>query len=259
MHKDDYYISFAFKRIAYAKWGLKEWKRRVPAYVRNYLFFIPGIDDKELLSNMFEITKNSIKIGGSVSSFIDESLIMLDDYLKKKDSECAKILYDIERLRSIYLTNWELDDGHRLFVEAFTPYQLRAYPAWEFHRQAGAINNKRKIHIDNEKVVKLKTDLSFWLSMNDEKFGGFGNPFGPFGFNSWMRQLSVNRDKAIELGLIEPKQKIDITAAEREQWCLPLLSRDDLNDAGRLQVQAELKRWHVWNVRKKILERQMNV
>jgi len=59
----------------------------------------------------------------------------------------------------------------------------------------------------NEGVVKLKTDLPFWLSMNDPAFGGFGVPWGPWGFNSGMGEQDEDRDTAEQLGLIKPGEK----------------------------------------------------
>lgn len=249
------YLKFEYKRIAYAKWGGKEWRRRVPAYIRNYLFYIPNIEDKDLLILAYEILKKNIECCNQVSGVIDEMYISLEKYAPKAKTDDYKLLMDSERIRTMYLTQMQLQFGHNLFKESFDKFSLNAYPAWCFHRQAGAINNKRKHHVENEGCVKLKTDLDFWISMNDENKGGFGNPFGPWGFNSWMRALPESRCKVEKLGLLKKGEKIDISAAEREKWCLPLSHPEDINDAARLNVVKSLKRWGVWNIRKKIMEK----
>jgi hypothetical protein len=51
-------------------------------------------------------------------------------------------------------------------------------------------------------VIKRWDDLDFWLSMNMADDGGFDVPWGPWGFNSYMRQEPVNRRTAERLGLV---------------------------------------------------------
>ena len=44
--------------------------------------------------------------------------------------------------------------------------------------------------------------------MNNQSLGGFGVPFGPWGFNSGMDVEDVRRDEAIRLGLIEKNEQV---------------------------------------------------
>ena len=89
--------------------------------------------------------------------------------------------------------------------------------------------------------------------MNDENDGGFGNPYSPFGFNSWMTTFDVERDEAEAMGIIAPGERLYVPPAIREKWGLPLLFEEDFNDPERLKVVEELKRWGVWEIREKIL------
>jgi hypothetical protein len=50
--------------------------------------------------------------------------------------------------------------------------------------------------------------MEFWLRMNDQSLGGFGVPFGPWGFNSGMDVEDVRRDKAIQMGLIQKNEQV---------------------------------------------------
>ena len=86
---------------------------------------------------------------------------------------------------------------------------LNKYPAARFVRRPGG-NPKyyRPLHVAAEGIVKRWDDLSFWLSMNSEEIGGFGVPWGPWGFNSYMRQEPVSRSEAISLGLIRPDERL---------------------------------------------------
>ena len=65
--------------------------------------------------------------------------------------------------------------------------------------------------------IRLKTDLKFWLRRNRKEIGGFGNPYTPWGFNSWMRTKRVEREKCEKLGLLKPDEKV-VIPAEYAQW-----------------------------------------
>lgn len=71
------------------------------------------------------------------------------------------------------------------------------------------MKSPRDRHQQNEGEVRLKSDLAFWLSMNDPAFGGFGVTWGPWGFNSGMDVEEVDRAEAEALGLLEPGQKAE--------------------------------------------------
>ena len=202
----------------------------VSAAVRNTSFFSACVEDERLLAAIQKLVDQAVEEGWSVTAFIDRALTMLDDirlerYPGSEGRERGQefddsfdILYDMNRLRLIYLTQMQLAAGFRQFVEDFDPFELQVYPAWEFYRQPGAKEqNKRTDHVKHEGFIRLKTDLKFWLARNSPDQGGFGNPYGPWGFNSWMRTYPIDRERAEELGLIKPSELLQIPA-EYAEW-----------------------------------------
>lgn len=190
----------------------------VDAAVRNNSFFSACIEDERLLSALQKLVAQATDEGWSVGMFVDEALRMLDDIASdpetrdnKKFQDGYNRLYDVERLRLIYTTQRELSAGYKSFVDAFKPANLWAYPAWAFIRQPGARDEyKRKDHVTQEGQIKLKTDIKYWLMRNREEIGGFGNPYGPWGFNSWMRERPVPRKTVEEMGLLKPGEEVKI-------------------------------------------------
>lgn len=202
----------------------------VSAAVRNTSFFSACVEDVRILAALQELVDRAIQNGWSVTSFVEHALNMLDDirlerYPGSEGREHGQefddsfdILYDINRLRLIYQTQRDLANGFRQFVEDFDPFELQVYPAWEFVRQPGAKEeNKRTDHVKHEGAIRLKTDLPFWLARNSPDQGGFGNPYGPWGFNSWMRVFPVDRETAEAMGLIKPGERLQIPA-EYAEW-----------------------------------------
>lgn len=202
----------------------------VSAAVRNTSFFSACVEDERILAALQELVDRAIQNGWSVTAFVEHALNMLDDirlerYPGSEGRERGQefddsfdLLYDINRLRLIYQTQRDLANGFRQFVEDFDPFELQVYPAWEFVRQPGAKEeNKRTDHVKHEGSIRLKTDLPFWLARNSPDQGGFGNPYGPWGFNSWMRVFPVDRETAEAMGLIKPGERLQIPA-EYAEW-----------------------------------------
>lgn len=199
----------------------------VSAAVRNNSFFSACIEDERLLSALQKLVDQAVEDGWSVGGFIDEALQELDrialDPEKQKDEtfqDNFSKLYNSERLRLIYMTQMQLANGYRLFCDAFDPYRLNTHPAWKFHRQPGAKEqNKRPDHVQHQGEIRLKTDIEYWLDRNRPEIGGFGNPYGPWGFNSWMRELPVRRGEVEKMGLLKHGEKLSVPPAFAE-WNL---------------------------------------
>lgn len=240
------------KKIVPSKRTLKEWKSEVPSWIRVYMFFISGITDMNILTNLHSHVCTAVKEGWSMVSFIDKGFDILENCKNENNKEEIKALYNIERLRNLYETQRALTYGYNQFVDDFDFYQLQVYPIFVFYRQAGA-KTKRFDHVKNEGVIRLKTDFSFWTEMNNEEDGGFGLPYAPFGFRSWMRCFKEDRETAEKLGLIKPMERLFVSPSTREKWGLPILYKDDLNDPERLKIVDELKKWGVWEIREKML------
>lgn len=200
------------------------WQNKVSPQVRNSAFFSARVEDERLLAALQQLVDQAVENGWSVTSFVEEALKMLDAIRLQPGEqdeafrESFDILYDINRLRLIYRTQKELAAGFRQFVEDFDEFDLQVYPAWEFYRQEGAKElNKRPDHVKHEGAIRLKTDINFWLARNSPDQGGFGNPYGPWGFNSWMRTRPVDRETAEKLGLIKPGERLTVPA-EYAPW-----------------------------------------
>ena len=130
-------------------------------------------------------------------------------------------LDDMNRLRLIFRTHNELAAGYAEFCTAFDPFFLHEYPGWRFMRMDGAKEDqKRHDHVAHEYETRLKTDVQFWLDRNSLDQGGFGNPYGPWGFNSWMYVEPVERQECIDLGLMSKDEKITVPE-ELAEWNLP--------------------------------------
>lgn len=93
------------------------------------------------------------------------------------------------------------------------------YPGWKFVRNPGA-KTFRKDHVEHQGEVRLKTDFDYWLARNDPSFGGFNNPYPPFGFNSWMWTSPVSRAKCVRLGLVAEGEEVSLSDGQRRQWGL---------------------------------------
>lgn len=81
-----------------------------------------------------------------------------------------------------------------------------AFPAWRFVRE-GYVQEPRPVHKRFENTVQLKSDTEFWKRMNSEEIGGFGVPWGPWGFNSQMGVEEVSRTEAENMGLLRGQKR----------------------------------------------------
>jgi hypothetical protein len=259
------FSSFLFKNkiIMPSAWSLSDWYRHVPAWVRIYFFFVSGVTNKDVLRELHSLLFNMNEEGHQISAFIYEAQMMFDGMRKspsicKRDfCESIQICNDYERLRCMYRTFMELLSGYEQYCEDMScDYSMWQYPCWRMLRLDGA-KTKRRDHENYIGSVALKTDCRFWIARNSEALKGFGLPYTPFGFNSWIYLEPVNRNECIELGLIEKDEPIHcLSPAAREMWGLPLLRAADVNDAGRKIVVEAMKKWGIYELRKEVLERQ---
>ena len=219
-----------------APYSRREWLSRYPAWELNRIFFISGVDNLDILKRMHELVCESEEDGLSPAEFVRRCLVMLDEQSKHipqkvedqiTHTNSIKRLYDPERLRLIQRTHEQLASGYERFCTAFKRLQLLAYPGWRFVRQAGA-KTKRENHVKHEGAVRLKTDWQFWLARNDPSFGGFGNPYAPFGFNSWMRTFPVSREECEKLGLLKSGEKLEIPDI-LYKWGLPRVNPQSIS------------------------------
>lgn len=127
----------------------------------------------------------------------------------------------VARLRLMLRTQSRMASGVREFYEAFDEFWLEQFPGWRFVRQPGAQEKyKRRDHVEHENEVRLKSDVDFWLARNDPSFGGFNNPYPPFGYNSWCWVEPVSRQECEALGLIKEGEQVPVPD-RLEEWGLP--------------------------------------
>jgi hypothetical protein len=114
------------------------------------------------------------------------------------------------------------------------PAVRRAFPAARFVR-VRSVMEPRPRHAAHEGEVRLKTDLDWWAKyQNDPAIGGFGVPWGPYGFHSGMGQEDVSREVARRLRL-----SVDGAEGEAEK---PLPGLNEGLKASTRKMDPETKR-----------------
>lgn len=107
-------------------------------------------------------------------------------------------IFDTQTISAWEYGNWK---------QGQDPDVIDEFPAQRFIRERD-VKKPRPIHQSNEGVVRRKDDLEFWTAMNSESFGGFGVPWGPWGFGSGMGTEDVDRSTAEQIGLVSPDEVV---------------------------------------------------
>lgn len=132
---------------------------------------------------------------------VDPTTGTIDPVIRESD---LRDLRSIARLQLIFDTQVESAMAYGYWRQGLSRVNLATFPAQRFIRIRPVLT-PRPYHAANENVVKLKTDIAFWLDMNRD----FNVPWGPWGFNSGMGVEDVSRREAIALGLLRPDEKLD--------------------------------------------------
>ena len=112
------------------------------------------------------------------------------------------------RLALIFDTNIRQAYGFGKWRQGMSPAVRKAFPAARFIREQ-KVGEKRARHSVSEGDVQLKTDYDYWAKFqNDPLIGGFGVPWGPYGFGSGMGQEDVPRAEAEKRGLMKPDEPV---------------------------------------------------
>ena len=119
-----------------------------------------------------------------------------------EDKGTIKDLTSEKRLNLIFDVNSQAAYGYGDWLQGMSPAVLNAYPAWEFIREEDR-KVPRMIHVEHTGTIRLKTDVNFWVAMNNPRIGGFSVPWGPWGFRSGMATRDVSRRDAESRGLIK--------------------------------------------------------
>lgn len=193
-------------------------------------FFIACVEDERLLLELQKLVDECIDEGVSEAEFVHRASLLLGEITdpatgrpyydpagREGLTDEEHIAYDRDvtnldssaRLKLLFRTQSEIAHGVQFWLECMEPRRLAMYPAWRFVRQPGA-RTKREDHVEHENDVRLITDYDYWLARNSPDFGGFNNPYPPFGYNSWMRVEPVPREEAEALGLIAPGEPVTV-------------------------------------------------
>jgi hypothetical protein len=199
----------------------------LPAAIRQRAFFSATVENarflqaaRDFLSDYLKQTtvklpdgQLAMKAGGR-----GEFVTAMKEFMQKTGMERSKdeTLTDIggsARLRLIFDTQVRMAHDFGNYQQGQDPEMLHQFPAWRFIRN-NSVEEPRPVHDANEGEVRLKSDTDFWLAMNHPDIGGFGVPFGPWGFNSGMDVEEVDRDEAIALGLLAEDEGVASQEAE---------------------------------------------
>lgn len=244
------YLSFDKKILAPTTWSMEDWQQNVPAWIRNYYFFVPGVDNVELLKGIYELALRGISEFCKSGVFVCEVMNLQKQHLGHTDISFAEKLYE----------DFLIWHDHEYQVRCFTEYFSDGDDMFDRPALGLTCRNKSRVlnprHAANLDRIQLASDLDFWISLNREEDGGYGRPYGPFEKYDQIHTSLVHRSEAVLHNLLGAKEEVDLTPAERERWCLPLVHLDDFNNPERLEVVEQLKQWDVWHVRSRILEKQ---
>lgn len=103
------------------------------------------------------------------------------------------------RLELIFDTQTRQAQEYGTWKQGQDPDVLDEFPAQRFIR-VHSVNEARTSHAAFEGAVRLKSDLQFWQSINQD----FGVPWGPWGWGCGHDVEDVDRAEAESLGLLQP-------------------------------------------------------
>lgn len=201
-------------------WSLRERELRQRAFfsakVENARFldraqgaifdFLAGTTEKVVGPDNVERT--ALRVGGRADFvrqmrefMVAEGMVPAEEAFAGINQDDITDIRSEERLRLIFDTNVRQAYGFGDYAQGMKPAVLRRYPAARLIRERG-VAEPRPRHAANEGEVRLKTDKAWWADyINAEEIGGFGVPWGPYGFRSGMGQQDVSREEAQALGL----------------------------------------------------------
>ena len=211
------------------EWSSAEWSAEEPS-VRVRSFFSAHVESARFLDRMQGLlfdymvgttedvtgpdgTKHTLRRVGSRADFVKQmrDFMVAEGMVRPEDFKGVnrKDLTDIRssaRLELIFDTNIRQAYGYGKWRQGMSPAVRKAFPAARFIRET-PVGEARPRHAASEGQVRLKTDHEFWAEFqNDPEIGGFGVPWGPYGFHSGMGQEDVSREETEKLGLLQEDQ-----------------------------------------------------
>lgn len=187
-----------------------EW-RDVPVALRERAFFSARVESTqflqrakdsltEFLGEKVETLENgqtALATGGR-SDFVKQMTEFLKgEGIERQSGEITDIAGE-RRLNLIFDTQVRQAHDFGYWKQGTDPDVLDAFPAQRFIRVA-PVEEPRDWHIQFEDEVRLKSDVGFWITVNQD----FGVPWGPWGWGCQHDVEDVDRAEAEALGLLE--------------------------------------------------------
>lgn len=232
-----------------------DWERVAPA-LREKCFFSARVNDAEVLGKMREL------IGKAVDSSkrpANEALVSQDKFISEMKSFLRSRGYTMggskltditsrRRLGLVYDMNVQEAREYARYVRGQDADALDMYPAQEFLR----VESRRVPRTDwpmrwraaggkirGGRMVALKSD-PVWKNLSR-----FGRPYPPFDYGSGMGIEDIDRDEAVELGLLpddEPADEIpDFDIALEAEASLDRIPEDMLEEIVRETPNARIE------------------
>lgn len=218
----------ARRKVSPGSFNSQEWQSVAPA-IRQRSFFSATINSARVLHRMRSMlldwqsgavesiltpsgaTETAFKESGlakfrerAAELLISEGLATPADFKR----ESIQNVISASRLKLIFNTNTAQAQDFAIYQQRVAdPARINRFPAAEFVRTPGA-KLPRPLHVANQGQIRRFDDIQFWLQMNSPDIGGFGVPWGPWGFNSFMTTFPVSRKRAEALGLIKPGERV---------------------------------------------------
>lgn len=218
----------ARRKVSPGSFNSQEWQSVAPA-IRQRSFFSATITSARVLHRMRSMlldwqsgavetittpsgaTETAFKETGlakfrerAAELLISEGLATPADFKR----ESIQNVISASRLKLIFNTNTAQAQDFAIYQQRVAdPTRINRFPAAEFVRTPGA-KLPRPLHVANQGQIRRFDDIQFWLQMNSPDIGGFGVPWGPWGFNSYMTTFPVSRKRAEALGLVKPGERV---------------------------------------------------
>lgn len=187
--------------------------QEIPAEIRERSFFSAGVTNADFLD------RANSSIDDLVSGQVDRATKRLElkkllESLQYRPVEGEEgTLTDLSsdsRLNLILDTNLEQAQGYGRFAQGQQQDILDRWPAQELvrvidtkhHRDWASRWSEAGGEFYGGRMIALKND-PVWENLGNDFDDSLGNPYPPFAFNSGMDVQDVDREEAIELGLIE--------------------------------------------------------
>ena len=220
-----------------ADWDSAEWQAQEPDF-RSKAFFSAKVENARFLDRaqaaLFDdmakvretitlpdgTTTTALRTSGrahfvqQMQDFMIAEGITTEEEYRDVNPNNIRDIRSSARLRLIFDTNTRQAFGFGQWKQGMKPSILKAFPAARLIRVRG-VSEPRPRHQEALGEVMLKTDPRWAEYHNAKDIGGFGVPWGPYGFRSGVSQETVSRSEARKLGLdvskVSPNDEARIT------------------------------------------------